>query len=91
MLKPKYSKKFKKDIKKFEHQRAVMLALREVIESILQTQPLEEKYCNHSLVGNWIGHKECHIKPDILLIYKLEENDEYLFLERLGSHSDLFK
>lgn len=91
MLKPKYSKKFKKDLKRFEHQKSVMLALREVIESLLNQQLLKEKICDHSLTGNWIGHRECHIKPDVLLIYKVDENEEFLFLERLGSHSDLFK
>lgn len=89
MLKPKYSKKFKKDIKKFEHQKTAMLALREVVENLLNQNPLQEKHCDHSLTGNWIGHRECHVKPDLLLIYK--SDDESLFLERVGSHSELFK
>lgn len=91
MLKPKYSKKFKKDLKKFEHQKTILLALRDVIERLIKQQPLQEKICDHALSGNWIGHRECHIKPDVLLIYKIDENEEFLFLERVGSHSDLFK
>ncbi len=89
MLKPKHSKKFKRDKKKFEHQKSAMLNLREVIEHLLKQEPLNEKHCDHPLGGNWIGHRECHIKPDMLLIYKTD--DERLFLERVGSHSELFK
>jgi mRNA interferase YafQ len=88
MLKPKYSKKFKRDIKKFEHQKAAMLDLREVIEHLLKQEPLEEKYCDHPLSGNWIGHRECHVKSDMLLIYKT--TNERLLLARVGSHSELF-
>lgn len=89
MLKAKNSKKFKKDIKKYEHRQAVMRELINVIESLLNRQPLDYKYCDHPLGGNWNGHRECHVKPDILLIYKIVNNT--LCLERLGSHSDLFK
>lgn len=91
MLKPKYSKSFKKDLKRFEHQKALIIILREVIERLLKHQPLEEKFCDHSLNGIWIGHRECHLKPDFLLIYKIDENQEFLFLERVGSHAELFK
>lgn len=89
MLKPKHSKKFKRDIKKFEHQKIIMLALKDVIEQLLNQMPLDERICDHPLSGNWVGHRECHVKSDILLIYKLDE--ENLFLERLGSHSELFR
>lgn len=89
MLKPKHSKKFKRDIKKFEHQKTVMLALKDIIERLLKQVPLDEKNCDHSLSGNWVDHRECHVKPDILLIYRLDK--ESLILERLGSHSELFK
>lgn len=88
MLKPKHSKKFKRDIKKIEHQKTVMLELKEIIDRLLKQIPLNEKNCDHPLSGNWIGHRECHIKPDLLLIYKSDE--ERLYLERVGSHSELF-
>lgn len=89
MLKPKYSKKFKRDVKKFEHQKSAMIDLRNIIEHLLKEEPLDNKQCDHSLSGNWVGHRECHVKPDMLLIYKTD--DECLFLERVGSHSELFK
>lgn len=89
MLKPKYAKKFKRDIKKFEHQKSAMLDLREVIKCLLKQETLNEKHCDHPLSGNWVGHRECHVRPDMLLVYKT--NNERLFLERVGSHSELFK
>lgn len=88
MLKPKHSKKFKRDLKKFEHQKAIMQAIRDVITCLLKQQPLEEKYCDHPLGGKWTNYRDCHVKPDLVLIYKTD--DETLFLERIGSHSDLF-
>jgi mRNA interferase YafQ len=89
ILNPQYSKQFKKDIKRYEHQKAIMLELRKIIECLLQQQSLEQRHCDHLLSGNWVGHRECHVKPDLLLIYQVD--DKFLFLERLGSHSELFK
>ncbi len=53
-------------------------------------KPLETKYKDHSLVGNYRGCRECHITPDWLLIYKVYDNDLVLYLTRTGTHSDLF-
>jgi mRNA interferase YafQ len=52
---------------------------------------LPEKYRDHALVSNWVGHRDCHIKPDLVLIYKKTEEGELLILKlvRLGSHSEL--
>lgn len=90
MLKPKYTKRFKKDIKRYENQKSTMLIIRDLIQKLLEKKSLDEKYCDHVLIGNWVGHRECHIKPDLLLIYKIDYLNGYLFLERLGSHSELF-
>jgi mRNA interferase YafQ len=51
---------------------------------------LPKKYKDHFLQGNWQGYRECHVKPDLLLIYKLENDKLTLTLVRTGSHSDLF-
>ena len=51
---------------------------------------LSDKYKDHALTGNWIGHRECHILPNWLLIYYIEENVLVLTLTRTGTHSDLF-
>ncbi len=63
--------------------------LRSVIEQLMQGGILEPKHRDHQLTGHWKGHRDCHIEPDWLLIYRIAGDD--LFLERTGSHSDLFK
>ncbi|MDD2676921.1 MAG: type II toxin-antitoxin system YafQ family toxin [Methylacidiphilaceae bacterium] len=52
-------------------------------------QPLNARYHDHDLSGDWAGYRECHIKPDLLLIYRKSDSDT-LRLARLGSHSELF-
>ena len=49
-----------------------------------------EEYCDHQLSGNWKGYRECHIEPDWLLIYRIENDILVLTLSRTGTHSDLF-
>ncbi|MDR2513813.1 MAG: type II toxin-antitoxin system YafQ family toxin, partial [Christensenellaceae bacterium] len=53
-------------------------------------KPLPEKYSDHALTGNWIGHRDCHIQNDWLLIYRIEEDSLVLVLSRTGTHSDIF-
>jgi mRNA interferase YafQ len=53
-------------------------------------EELLPKYRDHDLSGNWSGHRECHVQPDWLLVYRIEGNDLILILARTGSHSDLF-
>lgn len=60
----------------------------DVIDILAEGKKLPEKNKDHELIGNWNGHRECHIQPDWLLIYKVESN--ILMLYRTGSHSDLF-
>lgn len=56
---------------------------------LLNDLPLPEKNRDHDLTGNWVDYRECHLKPDLLLIYK-KVDSEVLRLARLGSHSELF-
>lgn len=63
--------------------------LQELVKLLIAQEPLEEKYRDHSLTGNWADSRDCHIEPDWLLIYRIA--DSTLYLERTGSHSDLFK
>ncbi len=65
--------------------------LDEVVDKLRQGIPLEEKYRDHGLIGNYQGFRECHIKPDWLLIYLIENDILTLTLVDTGSHSDLFK
>ena len=65
--------------------------LDKVVDKLRQGIPLEEKYKDHGLSGNYEGFRECHIKPDWLLIYLIENDILTLTLVDTGSHSDLFK
>ena len=64
-------------------------ALADIVQMLATDTPLPERNRDHSLSGNWLGFRECHIKPDLLLIY--EKSEGVLRLIRLGSHSELFK
>ena len=61
-----------------------------VMDMLANEQPLPEKYKDHALTGDWKGFRECHIQPDWLLIYKIQNDSLILTLSRTGSHSDLF-
>lgn len=73
---PKYSKKLD-------------ALLSEVLAQLLVDQVLPTSYCDHALNGNWNGYRECHLRPDLLLIYQKFEPD-ILRLARMGTHSELF-
>lgn len=60
----------------------------EVMHCLLNRQPLPVKYKDHGLIGNWQGFRDCHIKPDLVLIYAIKQDE--LHLVRLGSHAELF-
>ena len=63
--------------------------LASVLKALANDQPLDARYRDHDLSGDWAGYRECHIKPDLLLIYRKSGSDT-LRLARLGSHSELF-
>lgn len=88
MLDKKFSVRFKKDLKRFEHRKEVLKILNEVLGILLSQRKLPEKYKDHELTGSYISYRECHLKPDALLVYKVR--DQLLYLYRIGSHSDLF-
>lgn len=67
------------------------LSLLSVVVDMLATgKPLPEEYKDHNLSGNYAGCRECHITPDWLLIYEVEDGELILYLTRTGTHSDLF-
>jgi mRNA interferase YafQ len=90
MLKIRYSSKFKKDYKLILKRGYDTRLLEKVLEILVKEEPLPQKYLDHPLVGNYAGHRECHITPDWLLIYKIEKDILTLSLTRTGTHSDLF-
>ena len=86
-----FTSRFKKDLKLAEKQHKNTDELFSVIEKLANREPLEEKYRDHSLKGEYINCRECHIEPDFLLVYQIFEQELILLLVRVGSHSELFK
>jgi mRNA interferase YafQ len=84
-----YTTQFKKDYKRIKKQNKDVVKLKIVIENLIKGNLLEPRYRDHPLSGNWEGHRDCHIEPDWLLIYRITADS--LYLERTGSHSELFK
>ena len=90
MLKVRYSNKFKKDFKAIIRRGYDITLFEDVVCLLREEKPLPENCCDHSLKGEYMGHRECHISPDWLLIYKVENDMITLSLTRTGTHSDLF-
>jgi mRNA interferase YafQ len=83
---------FKRDYKreaKGQHRATLDADLMPVLATLVDDQPLEPRYRDHDLSGDWAGYRECHVKPDLLLIYRKSDSGT-LRLARLGSHSELF-
>jgi len=88
LLKPIFTSRFNKDIKRFKKNKSDIELFKFVTGKLINEKKLDLKYKDHKLSGNFIGRRECHIKPDWLLIYKISE-DKVIF-ERTGTHSELF-
>ena len=95
MRKTKYTVKattqFKKDYKLAIKRGLKINRLEDVIATLAMGEALPEKNKDHALTGDWAGHRECHIHPDWLLVYRIEDDILVLTLARTGSHSDLFR
>ena len=90
MYKIKFTSTFKKSYKRIQKRGLDISLLDEVIDQLRQGKTLDEKYRDHALKGNFVGFRECHIKPDWLLIYLIEDDILTLTLSDTGSHADLF-
>lgn len=90
MLTIKYETTFKKDFKRIVKRGYNIKLLEEVIDILANGEVLPEKYKDHNLMGDYADCRECHITPDWLLIYKINDNELILYLTRTGIHSDLF-
>lgn len=90
MLTIKYHSKFKRDIKLAKKRGYDLTLLEDVINILANNSPLPAKYCDHLLTGKYRSFRECHILPDWLLIYRIDNDVLTLTLSRTGSHSDLF-
>ena len=84
------SNQFKKDLKLAAKRGYDLDKIRKVITVLASGEPLEAKYRDHFLTGNYGGFRECHVQPDWLLVYQIDGDKLILFLARTGTHSDLF-
>jgi len=90
MLTIKYHTSFKKDYKKVVKRGYNIKLLEDIIKKLANGETLPEKNKDHALSGDYIGCRECHITPDWLLVYEIDNGELILFLTRTGTHSDLF-
>ena len=86
----KFTTQFKKDYTLAIKRGLQASLLDAVITDLANGVPLPERNRDHALGGNWVGHRECHILPDWLLIYRIDGDVLVLTLTRTGTHSDLF-
>ena len=86
----KYTAGFKKDYKRAIKRGMKIELLEQVVALLAMDELLSKKNRDHDLSGDWAGHRECHILPDWLLIYHIEDDVLVLTLARTGTHSDLF-
>lgn len=84
------SNQFKKDLKLAKKRGLKIENLRTVVNILAAQEKLDDKYRDHGLTGEYRGFRECHIEPDWLLVYRVNEEALELFLFRTGTHSDLF-
>lgn len=90
MLKIRYHTSFKKDYKRVIKRGYNAKLMEEIIQKLAKCEQLPEKNKDHLLSGNYSGCRECHITPDWLLIYEIDNGELVLYLTRTGTHSDLF-
>lgn len=91
MRTPDYTGQFKRDYKrekKGQHRVMLDADLHAVLSDLLDDQPLQPRHRDHALTGEWKDHRDCHVRPDLVLIYR-KPDDTVLQLVRLGSHSEL--
>ncbi|MFQ6342575.1 type II toxin-antitoxin system YafQ family toxin [Campylobacter sp. VTCC 70190] len=82
------SKKYKQKYKKANTKDRILID--EVVEKLSNDEILEAKYKDHALKGNYIGFRECHVKPDLLLVYRKNKNILELYLAILDNHNNIF-
>ena len=91
MRKIEQTSQFRRDYKreaKGSHRQTLASDLAAILRNLAQDEPLAEKHHDHALIGDWRDHRDCHVKPDLVLIYR-KPDEAVLQLVRLGSHSEL--
>lgn len=83
-----FKRDYKREKKSARYRKTLDKDLLSTVELLVEDKPLPHRYYDHSLNGEWQDHRDCHIKPDLVLIYRKPDN-KTLELVRLGSHSEL--
>ena len=86
-----FGSRFKKDFKRESrglHAKTLVADLKAATDILRNDEPLPARFADHALSGKWLGDRDCHVKPDLVLIYR-KPDDRTLQLVRLGSHSEL--
>ena len=84
------SNRFLKDLRLAKKRNLDLTILDDVVMKLANQEKLEDKYHDHALSGEYKDFRECHVKPDWLLVYAIDDEELELFLFRTGTHSDLF-
>jgi len=90
MLTLQLTTQFRKDYKLIKKRGYKIRLLENVLQTLLEEKPLDEKHHDHALSGNYTGFRECHVQPDWLLLYIVDNGQLILTASRTGTHSDLF-
>lgn len=91
MYQPIHTKQFNRDVKSIQKSGSKDIEkLKEVIRILIEGEKIDPSYRDHPLKGNFKDRRECHIKPDWLLVYKIVKDEKIIIFERTGSHSDIF-
>lgn len=91
MRTPVFSKRFRKELDKCRKRGLNLAEIQAVMLTLMNDEPLEVKHHDHPLAGDFVGCRECHIRPDWLLVYLLKDEDNSISFLRTGTHADLFE
>ncbi|MCB9983892.1 MAG: type II toxin-antitoxin system YafQ family toxin [Rhodospirillales bacterium] len=91
MYKSTRTTQFRRDAKRCKKRNKPQKKFEDIHELLISGIPLPPKNKDHALAGNWAGHHECHIEPDWLLIYRINEEEKTIEYIRMGSHADMFE
>lgn len=88
----KASSQFKRDIKRYKNDPSAIADISSVVSALSADIPLDPSYCDHPLKGAWLGCRDCHVRPDLILVYSKTDTSSVsvLFLYRVGSHAHVF-
>lgn len=91
MLDLRFTIQFKKDYKLAQKIGFDLSEFETAVNKLRNKEPLDERFKDHPLSGNWKNHREFHLHPDLVVIYCIKQNELILEMARMGTHSDLFK